>query len=105
MSAQHGQLGEQAQAEPGAEARQASLEAFIAELAGIAPDATKPISPESRLITDLGFDPLAFGQLAVLLFERYEVKGNATQARRSEEELTVADVFSSYVHAARAPRG
>lgn len=72
-----------------------SLESFMTQLAEIAPG--KPISPESDLIDDLGFDALDFGRLAVMLFERYGMAGLSSASMRSEESLTVEGFFRNCV--------
>ncbi len=65
------------------------------QLAEIVPD--RPISPESDLIDDLGFDALAFNRLAVLLYERYGMAGLSSASMRSEESLTVEGFFRNCV--------
>lgn len=74
-------------------ARRPSVELFMTQLAEIAPDSTKTISPDSDLIADLGFDSLAFGRLGLLLFEYYGVGGLSTASVRSIEHLTVECFF------------
>lgn len=63
----------------------------MTQLAEIVPD--KPISPESELIDDLGFDALAFGRLAVMLYERYGVGELSAASMRPKEPLTVEGFF------------
>jgi hypothetical protein len=64
---------------------------FMRQLAEIAPD--KPIRPESDLIDDLGFGALAFGRLAVMLYERYGIDGISAAFMRSQESRTVEGFF------------
>lgn len=72
--------------------RHATLELFMTQLAMIAPDSAKTISPDSELIADLGFDSLAFSRLGVLLYEYYGVGGLSTDSMRSMN-LTVESFF------------
>src|SRR5262245_16790115 len=78
---------------PWAATREPTLERFMSQLADIAPESSKPVSPESDLIEDLGFDSLAFSRLALLLYERYGIDGLSTASMRSKERLTVEGFF------------
>lgn len=64
----------------------------MTQLAKLAPDAAKTISPDSELIADLGFDSLAFSRLGLLLYEYYGVGGVSTASMRSMN-LTVEGFF------------
>lgn len=81
----------------GSGARGYSLELFMTRLAEISPRPEKPISPESRLVADLGFDSLAFSRLALLLYERYGVGAISTASLRANGQLTVKSFFRTYV--------
>lgn len=78
-------------------ARASSLELFMTRLAEIAPRPDKPISPGSRLDTDLGFDSMAFSRLALLLYECYGVGAISTASLRGDGQLTVETFFRTYV--------
>ncbi|HEX6689392.1 MAG TPA: acyl carrier protein [Solirubrobacterales bacterium] len=95
MSARRNQTDGRAPTKPGTPSR--SLELFMTQLAEIAPESEHPISPQSGLISDLGFDSLAFGRLALLLYEHYEVGGLSTSSMRSAGHLTVEKVFRHYI--------
>jgi hypothetical protein len=71
--------------------RPPSLAAFTGYLIEIIePD--HPISPQSHLIEDLGFDAVAFNRLGVLMYERYGIGGLSTAALEPEN-LTVEGFF------------
>jgi hypothetical protein len=74
-------------------AQHPTIELFMTQLAEIAPDSSKEISPDSDLIADLGFDSLAFTRLGLLLYEYYGVGGLSTASVRSIEQLTVEGFF------------
>ncbi len=71
----------------------AGIELFMTQLAEIAPDSAKAISPHSDLIADLGFESLAFNRLGLLLYEYYGVGGFSRASMRSIEHLTVEGIF------------
>lgn len=68
----------------------ASLEAFIAYLAEIT-ESNQPITSQSHLIEDLGFDGVAFNRLGLLIYERYGIGGLSTASL--SDNLTVEDFF------------
>ena len=72
----------------------------MTQLADIAPRG-RPIRPESRLIADIGFDSLAFGQLEVLLSESYQARGASAAALRDDPTLTVETVYRRFIADAR----
>lgn len=80
---------------------QPSLARFLGEIAAIVAAPAREVRPDSRLVADLGFDALAFGQLGALLFELYGVRDAAISPSLGGEEMTVRKVFDSQIPAAR----
>ena len=74
----------------------------MGEIAAIASVPADEVRPESRLLADLAFDALAFAQLAVLLFEHYEVTGSVMAFNGEGEETTVEMLFDEQILATRA---
>lgn len=85
------------QAEKSGDSSQLMLEAFIEQLAEIAPNRAMSISAQSDLISDLGFDSPAFGRLALLLYKSYGIAGLSTASLQSKEHLTVEGFFNHRV--------
>ncbi len=74
-----------------------SLERFIDQLSEIAPRSDEPISSQSHLLEDLGFDFETVNRLATLLYRSYGIVGISMASLIQEERVTVEAFFQHCV--------
>jgi acyl carrier protein len=71
---------------------------YVSDLAALSDAAIGEITEESRLVADLGFDSLAFTELALILDDRYGSRNFAADLPSVPWlELTAGSVFANYV--------